>query len=160
MGLSSNFLILKWNLRIIDFLGDNAKQIDPAEVEQMLKVEMPVLFANEKIELVFKSGRDYNVFTEHRYMIVNVKGITGKRIGLTTILWHTIKMYSVQTAGAFLDRDTEMYLVSTWILFYTELLGKPANSRSCILFIFVLVYQHGRLACNSAGLSQKQDQPL
>ena len=102
---------MKWNLRIIDFLGDNAKQIDPAEVEPFLKQQYPVLFPDEKIDLVFKSGRDYNVFTPYRYMFVDVKGITGKAISFKTLSWSSIKAYSVQTAGAFLDRDTEMYLV-------------------------------------------------
>ena len=94
-----------------DWMGDNAKQIDPAEVEPFLKQQYPVLFPDEKIDLVFKSGRDYNVFTPYRYMFVDVKGITGKAISFKTLSWSSIKAYSVQTAGAFLDRDTEMYLV-------------------------------------------------
>jgi hypothetical protein len=71
---------------------------------------MPVLFANEKVNLAFKSGRDTKIFTDKRLLLVNVKGLIGKKIEFTLILWKSVHGYLVETAGAFLDRDTEMKL--------------------------------------------------
>ena len=62
---------------IIDWLGDNAKQIDAKEVERIFKEEYPILLANEKVELAFKSGRDTTFFSDKRILIVDVKGLVG-----------------------------------------------------------------------------------
>ena len=122
---------------IMDWFGDNAKQISAIEAEQVFKTEMPVLLNDEIVELAFKSGRDFTLITNKRLFIVDVQGVFGKKvrsiniliifttylnslltvsfnyhpqIEFKTILWDAIKAYSVQTAGAFLDRDTEITL--------------------------------------------------
>jgi len=92
---------------IMDWFGDNAHQVDAATVDKVFKTTMPVLLADEKVELGFKSGRDYTVFTDSRLMIVDVQGL-GHKVVFRTILWKSIHSYSVQTAGSFLDRDMEM----------------------------------------------------
>ena len=107
---------------IIDWFGDNAKQVSAKEAETKFKTEMPVLLENERVELVFRSGRDYTVFTDRRVMLVDVQGVYGKKIVFQTILWESIKAYAVQTAGAFLDRDMEMYL-------YTDIVGSSVISQ-------------------------------
>jgi Bacterial PH domain len=43
-------------------------------------------------------------------MRVDVKGMSGKRVGFFTVLWKSILAYSVETAGAFFDRDMELKL--------------------------------------------------
>ena len=63
---------------IVDWLGDNAKQVDAKEVEDKLKTEFPVLFADEKVELAFQSGRDFKVFTDRRIFLMDVKGLVGE----------------------------------------------------------------------------------
>jgi hypothetical protein len=45
-----------------------------------------------------------------RVMVVDVKGITGKRVGFFSVLWKSVMAYSVETAGAFIDRDMELTL--------------------------------------------------
>jgi hypothetical protein len=106
---------------MMDWLGDNAKQIDTAQVEQKFKTEIPILLANETVEIAFQSGRDTKAFTNKRLLLVNVKGIMGKKIEFTSILWSCVQAYSVQTAGAFLDRDTEMKLYTNITAGYGEL---------------------------------------
>jgi len=139
---------------IIDFLGDNASQLEPKVVEDLLKTKYPVLLKHETVQIAFKSGRyvvwnclflillssfweyfdspsrsfhththththtyrDYTVFTDMRVMRVDVQGITGKRVEFFTVLWKSILAYSVQTAGAFIDRDMELVL-------YTNIIG-------------------------------------
>lgn len=58
---------------MIDWLGDNAKQVDAQEVESHFKTEHPILLKDEKVELAFKSGRDTKCFTSRRVLLVNVK---------------------------------------------------------------------------------------
>jgi hypothetical protein len=100
---------------IIDWLGDNAKQVDAKEVEQYFKTQYPVLLADEKVEIAFKSGRDTTCFTDKRILKVDVKGLVGKKIEFMTILYDSIHGFSVQTAGALLDRDTELRLYTNMV---------------------------------------------
>jgi len=93
---------------MMDWMGDNAHQIDAKEAENHFKTNFPILLEDEVVEIVFKSGRDFKVFTNKRILMVDVKGITGKKIEFLTILYSSIHAFSVQTAGKFMDRDTEM----------------------------------------------------
>lgn len=93
-----------------DWIGDNALQKDPKEVETILKTTYPVLLEHESVQIAFKSGRDMMVFTNMRCMKVDVKGMSGKRVAFLTVLWKSILAYSVETAGAFFDRDMEIKL--------------------------------------------------
>ena len=70
---------------VIDWLGDNAKQVDPKAVEERLKTEFPILLAHETVELAFQSGRDFKVFTDRRVLLMDVKGLVGKKIEFLTI---------------------------------------------------------------------------
>jgi hypothetical protein len=93
---------------LIDFLGDNAKEVDAKKVEHRFKHETPILLEDEIVEAAFKSGRDTTCFTNKRLLLVDVQGLIGKKIEFTTILWSSVHAFSVRTAGAFLDRDMEM----------------------------------------------------
>ena len=62
----------------------------------------------EKVELAFRCWRDFTVLTTQRILIVDVQGITGKRVEFKTIPWTCVRGYAVETAGSFMDRDTEM----------------------------------------------------
>lgn len=99
----------------IDWLGDNARQVDAATVEEAFKTQAPVLLADERVELAFKSGRDHKVFTNRRILMVDVKGV-GKRVEYLTIPYGSIHAFYVQTAGH-LDRDTELRI-------YTNMVGE------------------------------------
>jgi hypothetical protein len=125
----------------IDWLGDNAKQIDAAEVEQKFKTDTPILLANETVQIAFQSGRDTKAFTDKRLLLVNVKGITGKKIEFTTILWSCVHAYSVQTAGRFLDRDTEMALYTN-ITNGLEVIGQDFRNGKANLFAIQQVLCH------------------
>ena len=93
---------------IIDWLGDNAKQVDAQEVEIHFKTVFPILLEDEKVELAFKSGRDTKCFTNRRVLFVDVKGLVGKKVEFLTLPYSSIHAYYVQTAGGLLGRDTEL----------------------------------------------------
>jgi len=94
---------------VMDWLGDNNKQVEALEIEKTFKEECPILLKDEKVEIAFKSGRDTFAFTDKRILKVDVKGF-GKQVEFLTLFYTSIHGFSVQTAGAFLDRDTEMKL--------------------------------------------------
>ena len=102
--------------QVLDWLGDNASQIDSKEMETQFKTTFPILLNEETVELAFKSGRDTKMFTNKRILLVDVKGLMGKKIEFLTILYPSIHGFYVQTAGKLFDRDTELRL-------YTNMVG-------------------------------------
>jgi Bacterial PH domain len=105
-----------------DWLGDNAKQVDAKEVEEHFNTVFPILLGDEIVEIAFRSGRDTKCFTSKRILMVDVKGLLGKKIEFLTVLYSSIHGFSVQTAGALLDRDTEMVL-------HTNIIGDLSELR-------------------------------
>jgi hypothetical protein len=97
---------------ILDVLGSDYSQVDPADVEFKLSSNPKgnVLVDGEKVEMAFNCGRDSFVLTTLRMIKVNVQGMTGSKVEYLTILWPAIKGYSIETAGGFLDRDAELKL--------------------------------------------------
>ena len=69
-----------------------------------------LLINGEDIIGVYKTVRDYVVFTNKRLISVNVQGITGKKQDLTSMPYSKITVFSVETAGVFdLDSELEIY---------------------------------------------------
>jgi hypothetical protein len=113
--LTHLFLILFRQTKLgdlIDWLGDNAHQVDAKVMERHFKEEFPILLADEKVEIAFKSGRDSTAFTDKRILMVDVKGVVGKKIEFLTILYSSVHAFFVQTAGALLDRDTGKFIAA------------------------------------------------
>jgi hypothetical protein len=96
--------------QLVDWLGNNAIQLDPSLVQTQLTSVTPVLLQNERVHLAFKAGRDTTVFTDKRLLLMDVQGLLGKKIEFLTLKWSTISAFAVQTAGQYFDRDTEMKL--------------------------------------------------
>lgn len=92
INLDSNFL----NLKAIEI-----KEVRP-EVEKLL-------VDNEKIMCAFKTIRDQVIFTNNRIFVVNVKGVTGKKIAYFSYPYSKIQYYGIETAG-FMDIDSELIL--------------------------------------------------
>ena len=51
-----------------------------AKLQERLRPCPPVLAPDEQIELAYKSGRDFIVFSTKRIMIIDRRGITGKKL--------------------------------------------------------------------------------
>ncbi len=92
IDLDSNFL----NLKAI-----NIKEVR-AEVRKLL-------VDDEEIISAFKTVRDQVIFTNCRIFVVNVKGITGKKIAYFSYPYSKIQYYGIETAG-FMDIDSELIL--------------------------------------------------
>lgn len=92
INCDSNFMNLK---------SINLKDVRP-EVEKLL-VE------NEEILFAFQTIRDQVVFTNNRIFVINVKGVTGKKVAYFSYPYSKIQYYGIETAG-FLDIDSELIL--------------------------------------------------
>ncbi len=70
-----------------------------------------LLVDGEDIEVGFKVIRDTFVFTNRRLTLVNIQGMTGKKVEYLSIPYGRIAKFSIETAGSF-DLDAELKL---WI---------------------------------------------
>ena len=68
-----------------------------------------MLVPGESIIGTFKAIRDGVVFTTKRIVVVNVQGLTGKKVDYTSLPYSKIQAYSVETAGV-IDLDSELEL--------------------------------------------------
>ena len=58
----------------------------------------------------FKTVRDQVIFTNKRIFVVNVQGLTGKKVSYFSYPYAKIQYFGVETAGV-LDIDSELVLV-------------------------------------------------
>lgn len=82
------------------------KKVDGGSVPSPLR---QLLVEGETIVGVYKAIRDYVVFTDKRFISVNVQGITGKKQDFTSMPYRNISVFSVETSGV-LDLDSELEL--------------------------------------------------
>ncbi len=66
-----------------------------------------LIVQGEEVLDSYKSMRDGVVFTTMRIIVINVQGMTGKKVDYTSIPYKRINVYSIETAGVF-DMDAEL----------------------------------------------------
>mmetsp|Transcript_50624 Transcript_50624/g.123432 ORF Transcript_50624/g.123432 Transcript_50624/m.123432 type:complete len:808 (+) Transcript_50624:60-2483(+) len=94
----------------MNWMGSNAQQVDPRELEQRLRTAPPVLAPDERIEMAFRCGRDYTLLSSKRFIRVDPRGVTGKKVVYFSMLWKCVRSFRVTTAGTFLDMDAELHI--------------------------------------------------
>lgn len=82
------------------------KKVDEGCIPNPLR---QLLVEGESIVGAYKAIRDYVVFTDKRFISVNVQGITGKKQDFTSMPYRNISVFSVETSGV-LDLDSELEL--------------------------------------------------
>ena len=92
-------------------LGDfnllNLKEIPVTD----MRSEVASFFVNgEQTVQCFKTVRDQVIFTNKRIFVVNVQGLTGKKVSYFSYPYAKIQYFGVETAGV-LDIDSELVLV-------------------------------------------------
>ena len=86
----------------------SAHQIDPAEIAATYA---PILIAGEEVLLAFKAIRDTVFLTSHRFVLVDIQGLTGSKVSLQSVPYRSITRFSVETAGTFdLDADLNIWV--------------------------------------------------
>tara|TARA_R110000850_G_scaffold104529_2_gene214969 strand:+ start:1470 stop:1841 length:372 start_codon:yes stop_codon:yes gene_type:complete len=72
-----------------------------------------VLLADETVLSAFRTIRDTVFLTNLRFVKVDVQGLTGKKVDITSVPWKSVTRFSVETAGSFdLDADLKVWVSS------------------------------------------------
>lgn len=93
---------------LISGLMGNASEV---KQEKILKKFENAFTADEKIEKAFKVIRDVFIFTNKRFILVDIQGVTGKKIEFKSYPYSSIAYFSVESAGHFdLDSELKIYI--------------------------------------------------
>ena len=84
----------------------NLKEIDLKEIRNEVR---GLLIDGEQPIMAFQTVRDQVIFTTKRILVVNVKGITGKKVAYFTYPYSKIQYFGIETAGL-MDIDCELLL--------------------------------------------------
>lgn len=91
-------------------IGDsNTFNLTEINIEKVRKEVMNFLLRDEEIIQAFETIRDQVVFTSKRIFVINVQGITGKKIAYISYPYSKIQYFGIETAGM-LDIDNELII--------------------------------------------------
>lgn len=92
-------------------LGDsNLMNLKSVSVSQIRPEVSEILVPEEDIIQCFQTVRDQVLFTSKRVFVVNVQGITGKKVSYYSYPYSKVQYFGIETAGV-LDIDSELVLV-------------------------------------------------
>lgn len=92
-------------------LGDsNLMNLKSVSVSQIRPEVSEILVPGEDIIQCFQTVRDQVLFTSKRVFVVNVQGITGKKVSYYSYPYSKVQYFGIETAGV-LDIDSELELV-------------------------------------------------
>lgn len=92
-------------------LGDsNLMNLKSVSVSQIRPEVSEILVPGENIIQCFQTVRDQVLFTSKRVFVVNVQGITGKKVSYYSYPYSKVQYFGIETAGV-LDIDSELVLV-------------------------------------------------
>ncbi len=75
---------------------------------QEVRSEVPSLMVpGEQMVMAFQTVRDQVIFTDKRIFVVNVQGLTGKKVSYFSYPYSKIQYFGIETAGM-LDIDSEI----------------------------------------------------
>ena len=91
--------------------GDaNSFNLKEISVSQIRPEVCGFFVSGEEIIQCFQTIRDQVIFTNKRVFVVNVQGITGKKISYFSYPYSRVQYFGIETAGV-LDIDSELVLV-------------------------------------------------
>lgn len=91
-------------------IGDsNTFNLKKINIEKVRKEVMNFLLKDEDIIQAFETIRDQVIFTTKRIFVINVQGITGKKIAYISYPYSKIQYFGIETAGM-LDIDSELII--------------------------------------------------
>jgi hypothetical protein len=77
------------------------------EVDDVQRDYAAMLIPGEQVLAAFRTVRDIAFLTNYRFALVDVQGLTGRKVDILSIPYRSITRYSVETAGTF-DMDAEL----------------------------------------------------
>ncbi len=97
-----------------------------------------LLAESEKIDRAYKLVRDMFIFTNRRLVLIDVQGLTGKKIEYRSIPYSKITQYSIETSGHF-DLDAELKI---WISGVSGPIEKQFNKSANIYAVQAELSKH------------------
>jgi hypothetical protein len=89
----------------------NASKIDAGKIQQEFS---QILAPGEAVEHAYQLLRDYFVFTNRRFVLVDKQGLTGSKVEYHSIPYRSITHFAVETAGTFdLDAELKIWITGT-----------------------------------------------
>ncbi len=67
----------------------------------------PIMIDDEQVISAYQTVRDGIVFTNYRIITLNLQGISGKKVDITSLPYKNIQIFSVENAGV-ADSDAEL----------------------------------------------------
>ncbi|WP_353655651.1 PH domain-containing protein [Variovorax gracilis] len=110
---------------LIDGMLGNAAKIDAAKIQQEFS---RILAPGERVEHAYQLIRDYFVFTDKRFVLVDKQGIRGSKVEYHSIPYKSITHFSIETGGTF-DLDAELKI---WISGTAAPIQKQFNKKLSI----------------------------
>ncbi|MES2605198.1 MAG: PH domain-containing protein [Pseudomonadota bacterium] len=110
---------------LLDGMLGNASKIDAAKIQAEFQ---QLLAPGEKVEHAYQLIRDYLVFTDKRFVLVDKQGITGSKVEYHSIPYKSITHFSIETAGT-LDLDADLKI---WVSSTAEPIQKKFNKKLSI----------------------------
>jgi hypothetical protein len=89
------------------FLQGLIGNANAVSIETVKKEWGSLLAKDETIGVAYKLIRDYIIFTDKRLILIDVQGLTGKKIEVKSVPYSQIVAFSVTTAGV-LDLNAEL----------------------------------------------------
>ena len=110
---------------IFSSLLGNAGAVEPAKLQADYG---QLLTESEQIEIGFKLIRDTFIFTNKRLIVIDVQGLTGKKVEYLIINYKSITRFSIETAGTFdLDAELKIWVSSEAVPSITKKFNKSVN---------------------------------
>ena len=94
----------------LSWLGNDSHAVDAQKLDHQLHEVNPMLRDDEHVSMAFKSGRDMTIFTTKRILIMDMHGMSGKKIEWISIPYTSLRAFSCENACGWGDRDAEMKL--------------------------------------------------
>ena len=101
---------------MIDFQNAEFLNLKPVDNTSFQSYIQPVFVPGEEVLASYKTIRDGVVFTNKRIFAINVQGLTGKKVDISSLPYSKIQAFSVETAGV-LDLG---YMIAGMEAFYNS----------------------------------------
>lgn len=110
---------------LLDGVLGHASKIEPSKIQEEFG---PILAPGERVEHAYRLIRDYFVFTDKRFVVVEKAGLTGSQVAYRSIPYKSITHFSIETGGTF-DPDAELKI---WLIGTAEPIQKQFDKRLSI----------------------------
>jgi hypothetical protein len=82
-----------------NWLSGSASQVDEITLAKKLRKEPKILLPDETVDLAFKSGRDFAIYTTRRVLFMKMQGWTGNRVQYLSVPYAWVPCFAITSPG-------------------------------------------------------------